>query len=593
MPAPDPTPTPDHALWTAPVIVGTPRAVASLAGHMALTQLLPPAIACLLIDEPGAAPGSADLAEIAGIPVLGTPALLSDLHAHGALSLVIMTLPASLRGEQLRLSESLHSLGVPVRAVPPLEDLLAPPAAAPPTPSSPDASLPAPATLPAQGPALNMAELVGRAPYGMNPRLVRPALEAKRVLITGAGGSIGSELCRIVATFRPSLLVMMERSENALFEIDRQLARRFPDVPRKAILHDVVDEASTLRTLVGIKPHVVFHAAAHKHVPLMEDHPALAVTNNLFGTKSIADAAVAVQAERFVLVSTDKAVHPVSTMGATKRLAELYLQWLAGHQPRSSAAPTAISIVRFGNVLGSACSVLPIWASQLAEGGPLTVTDPRMTRYFMTIPEAASLVIQAAALSNCDQPASPRPGHAGSAGPNVHVYELDMGEPIRILDLAQRFARAHGLEPRLTYRVPVPGGPAPHPAQGAGQAVAGPSVEIAITGARPGEKLHEELAYQTDALQPTPCPGIFALPSEGHARRSDGQPLDVPAMIVDMSAVRASPDAWAVRAAIRRHIPTFAEGTPGVAAIPPQIHTNTVQNANEIGSGPGAQPSAA
>ncbi len=192
-------------------------------------------------------------------------------------------------------------------------------------------------------------------------------------------------------------------------KIDRMMARRFPEVPRKALMHDVVDAEQTLRHMVALKPHAIFHAAAHKHVPLMEDHPSHAVTNNLFGTKSIADAAQAVGAERFVMISSDKAVNPTSVMGATKRLAEMYTQALACTSRR-----TSFSMVRFGNVLGSACSVLPIWGSQLAEGGPITVTDPRMTRYFMTISEAATLVIQAGAIDI-------KPGQTPS------IFVLDMG----------------------------------------------------------------------------------------------------------------------------------------------------------------------
>jgi len=275
-------------------------------------------------------------------------------------------------------------------------------------------------------PRIDLAALIGRTPHEMDREAVGRVLRGRRVLITGAGGSIGGELARVAAEFEPSLLVLMERAENALFEIDRQMARHFPGVQRKAVLHDVVDAEATLRLCQKITPQVVFHAAAHKHVPLMEDHPAHAVTNNLFGTKSIADAAVAVGAERFVMISSDKAVNPTSVMGATKRLAEMYVRGLGGEIANrkspiaNEGQGTRLSMVRFGNVLGSAASVLTIWAQQIAEGGPLTITDPRMTRYFMTIPEAATLVVQSAALE------------AGGVG----VFVLDMGEPVRIVELA-------------------------------------------------------------------------------------------------------------------------------------------------------------
>jgi O-antigen biosynthesis protein WbqV len=357
-------------------------------------------------------------------------------------------------------------------------------------------------------------------------------LTGKRVLITGAGGSIGSELARIVASFGPEHLVLMERAENALFEIDRQLAERFPRLARRAVLHDVVDADQTLRLLVQLRPHVVFHAAAHKHVPLMEDHPSHAVTNNLFGTKAIADAALAVNAERFVFVSTDKAVNPTSVMGATKRLAELYVQGLharahfhgtVGGEPGA----TRFSMVRFGNVLGSAASVLQIWSAQLADGGPITVTDPRMTRFFMTIPEAAALVIQAGAIEP-----------EGSAARSAPVYVLDMGKPARILDLAERFIRAHGFEPRAAD---MPTGRPP--------ATGLPPIEIVFTGIRPGEKLFEELAYQAELLRPTPFPGINAW--RGQAPTA----TEATAMIADLSGVRAITERGAVLSAIRRHLP--------------------------------------
>ena len=372
---------------------------------------------------------------------------------------------------------------------------------------------------------IDIAELIGRTPHSLDQAAVAQILTGKRVMITGAGGSIGSELARIVAGFGPSQIQLVERAENPLFEIDRQIARRFPTIARRAALHDVVDAEQTLRLLVDLKPQVIFHAAAHKHVPLMEDHPAHAVTNNLFGTKSIADAALAVGCERFVMVSTDKAVNPTSVMGATKRLAELYVQWLHETSRRMHGSgterATKFSMVRFGNVLGSACSVLTIWSAQLSEGGPVTVTDPRMTRFFMTIPEAATLVIQAAAMD--------------SAGGGAAVHVLDMGEALPILDLARRFVRAHGFEPRTV---------------GEGAAAAGnlPTLDIVFTGIRPGEKLYEELSYTAEHLRATAHPGIRAWAG------SDAAP-NAATMIADLSSVRTSGDREAVLAAIRRHVP--------------------------------------
>ena len=317
-------------------------------------------------------------------PYIGGLSHLASLHRLLGFGGAIVCIPAADRPALGRAIAQLAELDIEARIVPPLEELLVPQAGA---------NAAAPGSIALAGKAIDVAELIGRTPYGIDRRTVSRILTNKRVLITGAGGSIGSEIARIVATFRPAQILLMERSENALFEIDRQISRRFPDLPRKALLHDVTDHELTQAKLAEHKPHTVFHAAAHKHVPLMEDHPAHAVANNFFGTKSIADAALNCDAERFVLISSDKAVNPSSVMGATKRLAEMYLQGLQRGGEGVPPATTQFSIVRFGNVLGSACSVLPIWSSQIAEGGPLTVTDRRMTRYFMTIHEAAALVI--------------------------------------------------------------------------------------------------------------------------------------------------------------------------------------------------------
>jgi O-antigen biosynthesis protein WbqV len=443
-------------------------------------------------------------------------------------SVAVVCLPASQRAASLAIREAARSLQLVLRVVAPLHEQLE----HAPSSTQPQATL--------ASTALNLAELIGRVPFGLDKRAVGGALAAKRVLVTGAGGSIGSEIARIVASFGPSLLVLMERSENALFEIDRTIAKKFPAVARKAVLHDVVDHDQTLRHLLALKPHVVFHAAAHKHVPLMEDHPSHAVTNNLFGTKAIADAALATGAERFVFISTDKAVEPSSTMGATKRLAELYVQHIARTQIRSSTRPvTRCSIVRFGNVLGSACSVLPIWESQLAEGGPLTVTDERMTRFFMTIHEAATLVIQSSTLVAEEGDARVLASPA-SDYPNGSIFVLDMGEPIRIFDLAARFARLRGFEPLVVGAPPTPAD--------------GPTMRIAITGARPGEKLHEALAYSAEALTPTLAPGIFALASQ----QPEGG-VDVPRMVAEFGLLRHHAERTVIRAALARFLPDFSE----------------------------------
>jgi FlaA1/EpsC-like NDP-sugar epimerase len=519
-----PIPAPSALAAKRSFLIGTPETVSTARDLLATVPGTPEPLGCILIDrhQPRAA---------GGLPVFGDLDSLEDAIRRQGLTLAVVSLPMAMADTINKVRSTLRRLDVEERFIPPVQDLLlqAPPFAiglatpAAQTPSS------------VAAPRIDIAELIGRTPHTIDHPSVARILGGKRVLITGAGGSIGAELARIVASFNPSQLQLVERAENPLFEIDRQIGRRFPAISRRAVLHDVVDAEGTLRLLVDLKPDVIFHAAAHKHVPLMEDHPSHAVNNNLFGTKAIADAALAVGAERFVMVSTDKAVNPTSVMGATKRLAELYVQWLHETSRRvGGAGATRFSMVRFGNVLGSACSVLTIWSAQLAEGGPVTVTDPRMTRFFMTIPEAATLVIQAAAID-----------HPETDPAAVHV--LDMGEPLLILDLAKRFVRAHGFEARVIGW--SEGGPAADPSDVRRWL---PAMDIVFSGVRPGEKLHEELSYGAEQLRPTPYPGIRAWAGK------TGVGPNCAAMIADLSAVRSSRERDSVLAAIRRHVPEMS-----------------------------------
>ena len=431
------------------------------------------------------------------LPRLGTTTDLASLVDRHALTHALVALPPAMSRAVADIERTLKNLGIHTARYASVSELFAH----------------APAD---HHDAEDLAWLLGRAPRPLDHEAVRHAVTDQRVLITGAGGSIGSELARIVASRRPSELVVMDRSENALFEIDRELGARFPDTRRRAVLHDVVDYGATQRRLLALRPDVVFHAAAHKHVPLMEDHPAAAVRNNIFGTRSVADGALACGSSRFVLVSTDKAVHPTSVMGATKRMAELYVRAM------NNRTATRFSLVRFGNVLGSACSVLPIWARQLSEGGPITVTDERMTRYFMTIPEAAGLVIEAASLDDGE------------------VFVLDMGEPVRIAHLATRYLASRGINAVWPDR-PVP---------------PGPGVAVRVTGARPGEKLHEELAYSGEELVPTDLPGVLTWPGDRPETAAVG------GMIADLQDVRSDDSPEEVVSTIRRWV---RMSTPDIA----------------------------
>lgn len=411
---------------------------------------------------------------------------------------VLVCLPAAMGVLAAGLEAAAERLGVAFRTHPPLSDSLS------------GASVSASGDLS----GTDLARLVGRSPRQVDRELAARTLTGRRVLITGAGGSIGSELARLAASFGPESLLLVERSENALFEIDREIAARHPGVRRRAILHDVVDEDATLQRFAALRPEVIFHAAAHKHVPMMEDHPSHAVDNNVFGTKSVADAALTLGVDSFILVSTDKAVNPTSVMGATKRFAEMYVRSLNGR------GGTRFSMVRFGNVLGSSGSVLTVWRRQIAAGGPLTITDPAMTRYFMTIPEAASLVAQAGALTEDE-------------ADGADVFVLDMGQPIRIVDLAERYLRRLGLAPRWPEEPPPRDGEPP-----------APGVRIEYTGARPGEKIHEELAHAAERLRPTPVGGVLAWAGA----RADR--LEISKMMAELAVVRRTPDPGAAAATI-------------------------------------------
>lgn len=309
---------------------------------------------------------------------------------------------------------------------------------------------------------IQMEDLLGRDPVRLDVGELERFLTGRSVLVTGAGGSIGSELARQIAGFRPGRLLLFERAEFALFEIDRELRALWPDLPVVPLVGDVGDAERVRSVFEQGVPDVVFHAAAHKHVPLMEASPAEAVRNNVLGTEAVGRLAGEFGVAAFVLVSTDKAVRPSSVMGASKRLAELVVQDLDARFPG-----TRYEAVRFGNVLGSAGSVIQIFREQIARGGPVTVTHPEMKRYFMTIPEAAQLVLQ-----------------AGAMGTGGEIFVLDMGEPVKILDLARRLVRLSGFAP-------------------------GDDVEIVFTGARPGEKLFEEIELDGEAMDRTRHPKIF------------------------------------------------------------------------------------
>jgi O-antigen biosynthesis protein WbqV len=311
-------------------------------------------------------------------------------------------------------------------------------------------------------------DLLNRKQVALDRAGMAALIQGKRVLVTGAGGSIGSELARQVAGFGPSEILLLENSEFALWQIDLEFSESFPGVKRRAVLADVRDVSRIALLCLEFRPELVFHAAALKHVPLVEANPLEGIRTNVLGTKAVADAAAAAGAALMVIISTDKAVNPSSIMGASKRLAEMYAQGL-DVQARHAGAGMRCVTVRFGNVLGSTGSVVPVFRRQLAQGGPLTVTHPEMQRYFMTVREAVGLVLQASVV-----------GSGEAAIPDGGIFVLDMGEPVKILDLAKQMIRLAGVE-----------------------------ADIVFTGLRPGEKLFEELFHGAEMPVPTGFEGLL------------------------------------------------------------------------------------
>ena len=354
---------------------------------------------------------------------------------------------------------------------------------------------------------VDVEDLLGRDPVRIHTAEVREYLRGKSVMVTGAGGSIGSELCRQIARFEPSVLVCFDISEFALYRLSEEFATHFPTVQLLALAGDVKDAVRVDEVITRYHPHVIFHAAAYKHVPLMEDENAWqAVRNNVLGTWQVARSAVACGVARFVLVSTDKAVNPTNVMGATKRLAEQVCQAL------SSEGRTQFEIVRFGNVLGSAGSVIPKFQEQIASGGPVTVTHPDITRYFMSIPEAAQLVLQ-----------------AGSMGQGGEIFVLDMGDPVKIADLARDMIRLSG-----------------HTEE---------QIRVVFTGLRPGEKLFEEVLADAEETRATHHPKLRIARAQSV---EEGRLVE----LLNWLRQRRAMGGAEVRRELRRWVPEYAPAAP-------------------------------
>jgi FlaA1/EpsC-like NDP-sugar epimerase len=385
--------------------------------------------------------------------------------------------------------------------------------------------------------SLSIEDLLSRAPVGLAPEPIRDLIQNRVVLVTGAGGSIGSELCRQIATFNPRGLVLFERYENGLYGVANDLADRSPNTRAYLAIGDVTDVARLHAVFAEYRPNIVFHAAAHKHVPLMELNPCEAVKNNVTGTRLVAEACEEHGVDRMILISSDKAVNPTSVMGATKRVAEL------NHLHMAARSRTRFATVRFGNVLGSNGSVVPRFLDQIKAGGPVTVTHPEIERYFMLIPEAVNLVL-----------------HAATAAEPGAIYVLDMGEPIKLLDMARNLIRLAGHVPDE-------------------------EIPITFTGLRPGEKLYEELVGASERSEPAPVSHIFRV-------RSTSLPdFDVlTALITDLERLAVKGRAASVIGQLCKIIPTFTTENAAIAETIPVVKPQRPQPSTEPSPVAAARP---
>ena len=382
-----------------------------------------------------------------GVPVLGTTSELKSFAQRIGAEETLIAIPSATSAQMRALVARCEESGLPSKTVPGMGELI-------------DGKVSVKAIR-----DVDYRDLLGREVIRLDEDRIAAYLQKARVLVTGAGGSIGSELCRQICRFNPACLILYDRAESPLYEIDLELRTDYPEAKVVPVLGDIRDRSQLSRALSDYQPQVVFHAAAYKHVPMMELQPWKAVRNNILGTRHVMDLSREHGVERFVLVSTDKAVRPVNVMGASKRVAELLVQ----NQNGCDSARTKFITVRFGNVVGSVGSVVPLFKKQIERGGPVTVTHPDVTRYFMTIPEACQLILQ-----------------AGAMGEGGEIFILDMGTPVRIVDMARDLIRLSGFEPAV-------------------------DIKIEYVGLRPGEKLFEELITSGEGIVPTNHEKIMVL----------------------------------------------------------------------------------
>jgi len=423
--------------------------------------------------------------DIHGVKILGPIENLPEIVRRKSIDEIIITVPSASREQIRRIIHICNETKVPFKITPSLSDVIG-----------------GKVTF-SQVRKVEVKDILSRETIKLDLERISHYVSGKRILITGAGGSIGSELCRQLTRFNPGLLILFGRGEFSLYNIEKELREKYPSVSAVPVIANIRDESRTRMVLSYYRPSVIFHVAAHKHVPLMEANPCEAIKNNVVGSRILMEAAEDYGVKRFVLISTDKAVNPVNFMGVSKRIAELLIQSMA------KRSKCNFSGVRFGNVLESRGSVVPLFKQQIEKGGPITITHPEVTRYFMTVSEAAQLVIQ-----------------AGAMGKGGEIFVLNMGEPVKIIDLARDLIRLSGFEPEV-------------------------DIDIKTTGLRPGEKMHEKLIAEKEKVQTTQHEKILII------KPNDVEPERLNEKVKELEKLAAEEDIQGLVRKIREIVPEF------------------------------------
>lgn len=461
------------------MLIGGGAAANAIIKEAESSQFVTMNIKCIIDDNPGCHGKF-----LRGVPIVGGRDRIGDAVGQYSIDEIIFAIPSANNKTRKEILDICKETGCKLRTLPGIYQLI-----------NGDVSV-------SKLKEVEIEDLLGRDPIQINTEEILNSVHNKVILVTGGGGSIGSELCRQIAAHHPKQLIIIDIYENSVYEIQQELLRKYPELNQVVLIASVRNAARIGKIFETYHPDIVYHAAAHKHVPLMETSPNEAIKNNVFGTYKTAQAAVKCGVKKFVLISTDKAVNPTNIMGASKRICEMVIQMM------NNTTDTNFVAVRFGNVLGSNGSVIPLFKQQIAAGGPVTVTDPNIIRYFMTIPEAVSLVLQ-----------------AGAYARGGEIFVLNMGEPVKILDLATNLIKLSGYKP-------------------------GEDIEIKFTGLRPGEKMYEELLMNEEGLKETANKMIFI----GKPIEFDEDEFRRQLDILEQEAVKEDGD---IRAEVMKIVPTY------------------------------------